>query len=347
MSATTTTPTSTAAASTLDADDSSSWHREGPVRLLQGGVRRNEHCVIGDDTYAPDATPTTIFVPILPPPPARCTSPSSSSIVPLVLDPDLLRSALDARIPRPAPLVWKSTDDALQPSSSTTRGLRQKRSAPSYAEDEPEPPVIVAPRAVLKKRAPALVVHDTPPPAIEQPEQHEPAPDTRTSSPCKRARRPSPTRQFKLRRHAPEPAPPTQQPVVELVVFSSRTRALVRLETLRAEPRVAPEVEHGERTPSSQRFPVSSARDEPEPDHPLPRARTPSSSPTFHVQLFTSARRDSLASTSSLASSGSTLLESAAAGERRPSTATSASSVGDGSDGREGEAQAQCGGGGG
>lgn len=66
--------------------------------LLHAGIRRNEYCVVGDDTYTPDQTPTTIFIPILPPPPAPCTSPSSSSIVPLVLDNDALRNALESRM---------------------------------------------------------------------------------------------------------------------------------------------------------------------------------------------------------------------------------------------------------
>ncbi|GAA5916302.1 hypothetical protein JCM8208_007388 [Rhodotorula glutinis] len=374
MSEPTTTATTTSATSPLDLDDSSSWHREGPVRLLQGGqwrrkngpvacelcrrrrvrcsgfetgapclscIRRNERCVIGDDTYTPDTPPTTVFAPILPPPPAPCASPSSCSTAPPLLDLDAIDSALATPIPRPAPLVWRATDDSLQPNGLSTRGLRQKRSAPSYVEDEPEPPV-VAPRLLLKKRAPSPPVDETAPILDEHLEHLETTP--RPSSKPKRVHRTSPSRpvQVKLRRHVPESPASHNSPSVQLAVFCSRTRTLVRLEALKAGPPRSVELELVQRAPFSHPLPLSSARDEPVAVRRSPLARPSCSSPDSHLLLATSTRRDSLGSASSLASDGSALFERAAVGERRGSTATSASSVEGGVGGREGGVTAWC-----
>ena len=94
----------------------------------------------------------------------------------------------------------------------------------------------------------------------------------------------------------------------------------------------------------STRFPTSCARDEPKPDRRSLLARTSSASPTSHLVLAASIRRDSLASSSSLASSETTLCGCAALGERRASTATSASSFDEvGGKGKgEGEATVRC-----
>ncbi|KPV75422.1 uncharacterized protein RHOBADRAFT_43927 [Rhodotorula graminis WP1] len=364
-----TTATTTRPTAALDLDtDSSSWHREGPVRLLQGDrwtrkngpvacepcrrrrvrcssfetgapclacIRRNEDCSVGDDTYTPDTPSTTIFVPILPPPPAPCTSPISSSAAPPALDLDAVNTALESRIPRPAPLVWKSTDDSLQHSGPSTRGLRQKRPAPSYVDDEPDPPTI-APRPPLKKRSPALPANDAPSDPDIHLEQLEPTLDMCSSSAAERIRRTSPFRptHLKLRRHVPE-APASHLPsTVKLAVFCSRTRTLARLEALKAASRRA--LELVKRSPASHSFPLSSARDEPVPSRRPLILPPSSSSPPSHVLLAASTRRDSLASSSSLVSERSALFERAAVSERRWSTATSASSIEGGIVGREG-----------
>ncbi|GAA5822700.1 hypothetical protein JCM3770_003373 [Rhodotorula araucariae] len=284
------------------------------------GTRRNAECVVGDDTYAPDApTQTTIFIPILPPPAVPCASPTSTSPSASLIDFDALCDALETSAPRPAPLAWKSPHDTLASSGGSSHGLRQKRPAPSYFEEAPS-------HLPTKKRVspPAdeslLGVEDVDPRGYA----FEPAPDVPSAPPVKRARRSSlcPRPQVRLSRHVPvhvSPAPPA----AALAVFSASSSRLVTLGEYKATPRAAPP--SGERSPSMPRYPVSCARDEPlvprvgSPAPPKSNGRAHESQP--------SGRRDSLVSTASTGGLSALFFCNSTGRGRRGSLETSISSA--------------------
>ncbi|BGP47925.1 hypothetical protein JCM10450v2_003791 [Rhodotorula kratochvilovae] len=338
--------------SSTTAEDDSAWHREGPIRLLQDGqwrrkngpvacdlkrrvrcsgyetgapcdscIRRNAECVIGDDTYAPDApAQTTIFIPILPPPAAPCASPISPSRSAFSFDVDALCDALESSAPRPAPLVWKSPHDSLAPSGGSARGLRQKRPALHYA-DEPgtAAQVVRAAHPSRKRRAPSplhefVVVVDDADTGNSCGYAFEPSFEPVLPPQAKRARRASPHRRpqvVRLNRHVPAHAAPPL-PRTGLAVFSASTSRLVGLAEYKLEARGAPAFE--KRTRFTSRYPLSSARDD-----PLP-ARVASPAPLSSSAHHPSARRDSLVSTASTAGALSSIFSG-----RRGSLETSVS----------------------